>query len=48
MYTEMQNDVGMTSQIGYFWFISLFSNHFTKIHYKFDENTSLSKKWYKT
>ena len=42
--TEMQNDVGMRSQIGYFRFISLFGNRFTKIHYKFDENTSLSRK----
>ena len=41
--TEMQNDVGMTSQIVYFRFISLFGNNFTKIRYKFDENTSLSK-----
>ena len=30
--TEMLNDVGMTSQVSYFWFISLFGNHFTKIH----------------
>ena len=29
---EMQNDVAMTSQIDYFRFISLFGNHFTKIH----------------
>ena len=46
--TEMQNDVGMTSQIGYFRFISLFGNYSTKIYYKFDENTSVSKKWSKT
>ena len=30
--TEMQNHVVMTSQIVYFRFISLFGNHFTKIH----------------
>ena len=30
--TKMQNDVVMTSQIVYFRFISLFDNHFTKIH----------------
>ena len=40
--TEMQNDVGMTSQIVYLRFFILFGHHFTKIHYKFDENTSLS------
>ena len=36
--TEMQNDIGMTSEINivYFWFISLFGNHFTKIQYKFE------------
>ena len=34
--TEVQNDVGMTSQIGYSRFISQFGNHFTKIRYKFD------------
>ena len=39
----MQNDVGMTSQIVYFRFISLFCNNFTKIRYKFDENTSFFK-----
>ena len=27
---EMQNDIGMTSQIGYFIF--LFGHHFNKIH----------------
>ena len=43
--TEMQNDVGMTSQNDYFRvFFPLFGHHFTKIHYKFDENTSLSRK----
>ena len=42
--TEMQNDVGTTSQIVYFRFISLFGNNFTKIYYKFDENTSLSRR----
>ena len=42
--TEMQNDVGMTSQIVYLRFFILFGHHFTKIHYKFDENTSLSRK----
>ena len=44
--TEMQNDIGMTSEINivYFWFISLFGNHFTKIQYKFDENASVSRK----
>ena len=41
---EMQNNVGMTSQIGYFLFISLFGNHFSKIHHKFYENTSLLRK----
>ena len=30
--TEMQNNVVITSQIVYFRFISLFGNHFTKIH----------------
>ena len=39
---KMQNDVGMTSQIVYFWFTSLFGNNFTKIRYKFDEKTSFS------
>ena len=39
----MQNDVGMTSQIVYFRFISLFGNNFTKIRYKFDEKTSFFK-----
>ena len=34
--TEMQNIV-------YFRSISLFENNFTKIHYKFDENTFLSR-----
>ena len=42
--TEMQKDVGMTSQTGYFRFISLFGNHLTKIHNKVDDNTSLQKK----
>ena len=42
--TEVQNDIGMESQIVYFRFISLFGNHFTKIHYTFDENISLSRK----
>ena len=42
--TEMQNDVGMMSQIVYFRIISLFGNNFTKICYKFDENTFFSKK----
>ena len=42
--TEMQNDVGMTSQIVYFRFISLFGNNFTKIHNKFDENNSFLRK----
>ena len=41
---KMQNDVGMTSQIVYFRFISLFGNNFTKMHYKFDEKTSFSRK----
>ena len=41
---EMQNDVGMKSQIDYFRFISLFGNNFTKIRYKFDEKTSFSRK----
>ena len=41
---KMQNDVGMTSQIVYFRFISLFSNNFTKIRYKFDEKISFSEK----
>ena len=38
--TEMQNDVGMTSKVVSFRFISLFGNNFTKTRYKFDENTS--------
>ena len=38
--TEMQNDVGMRSRIGYFRFISLFGYRFTKIHYKFQEKSS--------
>ena len=46
--TEMQNDVEMTSRIAYFRFISLFGNNFTKISYKLDENTSLSRNWSKT
>ena len=46
--TEMQNDLGMTSQIVYFRFISLFGNNFTKICYKFDENTSFQEKRSKT
>ena len=41
---KMQNDVGMTSQIVYFRFISLFGNNFTKIRYKFDEKISFSEK----
>ena len=41
---KMQNDVGMTSQIVYFRFISLFGNNFTKRRYKFDENISFSEK----
>ena len=41
---KMHNDVGMTSQIVYFRFISLFDNNFTKIRYKFDEKTSFSRK----
>ena len=41
---KMQNDVGMTSQIVYFQFVSLFGNNFTKIRYKFDEKTSFSRK----
>ena len=41
---KMQNDVGMTSQIVYFRFISLFGNNFTKIRYKFDEKISISEK----
>ena len=41
---KMQNDVGMTSQIVYFQFISLFGNNFAKIRYKFDEKTSFSRK----
>ena len=41
---KMQNDVGMTSEIVYFRFISLFGNNFTKIRYKFDEKTSFSGK----
>ena len=40
---KMHNDVGMTSQIVYFRFISLFDNNFTKIRYKFDEKTSFSR-----
>ena len=47
--TEMQNDVGMTSQTVYFRFISLqFGNNFTKIRCKFDENSSFSRKCSKT
>ena len=42
--TETQNNVGRTSRIVYFRYISLFGNNFTKIRYKFDENTSLSRK----
>ena len=42
--TEMQNDVLITSEAVYYLFISLFGNNFTMIRYKFDENTSLSKK----
>ena len=38
-FAQMQNDVGMTSQIDNYRFISLFGNNFTKIPYKFDENT---------
>ena len=41
---KMQNDVGMTSQIDCFRFISVFGNNFTKIRCKFDEKTSLSGK----
>ena len=41
---EMQNDVEMTSPIVFFRFISLFGNHFTKMYYKFDEKTSISRK----
>ena len=37
---KMQNDVGMTSQVVYCRYISLFGNYFTKIRYKFDEKTS--------
>ena len=42
--TEMQNDKGMTPQIVCFRFISLFDKNFIKIRYKFDENTSFSRK----
>ena len=44
---KMQNDVGMTSEIVYFWFISMFGNNFTKIRYRFDEKTSFSRKMVK-
>ena len=40
--SEIQNDVGMTSQIVYFLFIFLFVDHFTKIHHKFDENEPIN------
>ena len=43
--TEMQNDVGLMSQIVIFQFIFMFPNHFTKMHYNFYENTSISKKY---
>ena len=42
--TEMQNGVEMTSKTVYFRSVSLFGNHSTKIHYKFHENTALSRK----
>ena len=42
--TETQNNLGMTSRILYFRYISLFGNNFTKLRYEFDENTSLSRK----